>query len=185
MKRKERRRGIATIIGLGALTLAMLAGMASCGWSAWEERQREAACEPHWMKALALDQEAGAVKIPMVLNWDSQILGLQLRPSLPRNLGDLDAPSATEQEIAAAYKRKRELAGQAAKVVLDHRSCLSGFVEAAERIEKYPLEVTRVQMPSAAGCGDGWSSNSIGSRGACSHHGGVVPAQPWATLHFD
>lgn len=125
------------------------------------------------------------MKVPMVLSWDQSLRGLRLSRSLPRDLGDLNATSATGYEIAAAYKRKRELAGQAARVVLEHPSCLPGFVDEAERIEKYPAEVTRVEMPSAARCQDGWPSTSIGSRGACSHHGGVVPAQPWATLHFD
>lgn len=29
-----------------------------------------------------------------------------------------------------------------------------------------------------SGCSDGWGSSSIGSRGACSHHGGVSSI-PW------
>lgn len=29
-----------------------------------------------------------------------------------------------------------------------------------------------------SGCSDGWGSSSIGSRGACSHHGGVSSV-PW------
>ncbi|MFK0016948.1 DUF3761 domain-containing protein [Streptomyces sp. NPDC091027] len=186
-ERKERWKGLATVIGLGAVTLAILAGMASCSWSVWEEQQREAACEPHREKALALDQEAGAVKIPMVLYGYSQVPDLALRRSLTLGevLGNMDAPSATERQIADAYERKRELAGRAAQVVLEHRSCLAGYVAAAERIEEAPTEVTRVQMPAPARCVDGWPSSSIGKRGACSHHGGVVDVRPWAVLYFD
>lgn len=30
------------------------------------------------------------------------------------------------------------------------------------------------EMPTPAHCADGWSSESIGKQGACSHHGGVA-----------
>lgn len=187
MERKARQRALTSIVGLGVVTLAMLAGMASCSWSVWEERQREAACKPHREKALALDQEAGAVKIPMVQYGFSQVPDLQLRRSLSTQelLGDMNISSATEGDVAGAYKRKRELAGRAARVVLDHQSCLSGFVAAAERIEQSPREVARVEMPTPARCADGWPSSSIGKRGACSHHGGVIDAKPWAVLYFE
>lgn len=33
-----------------------------------------------------------------------------------------------------------------------------------------------------SGCVDGWESPSIGSRGACSHHGGVSSAGAWAEI---
>ncbi|WP_328541154.1 DUF3761 domain-containing protein [Streptomyces sp. NBC_00371] len=163
----------------------MFAGLASCGWSAWQDHQREAACEPYRTKALKLDQQAMKAEIPLVSSFDTGIRDLQFGSSLPATLGELDATEATEGDIAAAYKRKRELAGQAAKVVLDHRDCMPGFVDAATRIENAPADVTWVEMPSASHCADGWPSGSIGRQGACSHHGGVVSGTLWATLHFE
>ena len=180
-----RRQGLVAVIGLSVVTLAILAGIGSCSWSAWEDSQREAACEPHRSKVLKLEREATEVEVPLVSAWDPSILNLQLTRSLPPQLGDLTSAQATESDISSAYERRRELAGQAAKVVLEHRSCLPGFVEAAERIENSPTVVTWVEMPSAAHCSDGWPSGSIGKQGACSYHGGVVAGKPWATLHFD
>ncbi|MEU3691924.1 hypothetical protein [Streptomyces narbonensis] len=184
-EKEARRQGWTAIIGLASLTLAMLWGVASCSLSAWDEQERDAACEPHRQKALALDAEAREVEVPLVLSFDQNLLRLQLTRSLPRSLGSPSASAVTEGEIAAAYQRKRELAGEAAKVVLDHQDCLPGFVEAAQSIESSPLVVTRVEMPAPAHCSDGWPSGSIGRQGACSHHGGVVAGSPWATLRFD
>ncbi|WP_461006870.1 DUF3761 domain-containing protein [Streptomyces capparidis] len=117
---------------------------------------------------------------------DPNVSILQLGNALPDDLGDPYAVSATELDISTAYSKKRGLAGKAAQVVLGHRECFSDdFITDAAHIEQAPTEVTRVEMPSAAHCRDGWPSTSIGRQGACSHHGGVVPAHPWATLFFD
>lgn len=184
-ERTARRQGWAAVISLSTVTLAMLAGLASCGVSAWQDHQRESACEPYRTKALTLDQQAAKVKIPLISSFDSGIRNLQLGRSFPASLGELDAVGATETEISEAYRRKRELAGQAAKVVLEHRNCMPGFIEAATHIKNSPAGVTWVEMPSAGRCADGWASGSIGRQGACSHHGGVVYGNPLATLHFD
>ncbi|WP_338675279.1 hypothetical protein V1460_21550 [Streptomyces sp. SCSIO 30461] len=188
-ERRDRRQGRATLIGLACLAILMMVGIPSCiNWSERQERQREAACEAQRDRALELDRKAGAVRIPMVHPHDAPILNLQLRGT-HINLGDLDLLSekATEHEIAAAYKLRRQIAGQAARVVLEHQSCMKvpGLVEAAERIEKSPLEVARVQMPSPARCADGSLAKSIEHWEACHDYGSVHPGLPVATLHFD
>lgn len=136
--RTARRQGLAAVIGLSVVTLAILAGIGSCSWSALQDSQREAACEPHRSKVLKLEREATEVKVPLVPAWDPGILNLQLSRSLPSELGDSTSTQATESEISYAYGQRRDIAVQAAKVVLAHRSCLPGFVTAAERIENSP-----------------------------------------------
>jgi hypothetical protein len=171
--------------GLGLVTLTLLAGLGSCAWVSWKDDQDEAACRPHRTQARALSDKARAVRVPLVLSTDPSILHLQLGIDFPDNLGDLGATSATEMEISAAYSDKRELAGQAAQVVLQHRECFGDlYIGQAARIQQAPAEVSQVVMPSPAHCRDGWPSTSIGRQGACSHHGGVVPGSSWATLLF-
>lgn len=160
-------------------------------WTLWRDHQREAAraavCKPHIDQAVSLDEQARDINIPLILN-DATVSRLQLRhyrPSLSQEL-EWASTNATAETIATAYREKRSVAGQAARVVLDHRSCFDDYdVEAASRIQETPTEVTGVEMPSGAHCQDGWSSSSIGRQGACSHHGGVSPAKPWATLYFN
>lgn len=173
--------------GLALVTLALLAGLGSCTWNAWKEDQHEAECRPHRTHALALSDKAQAVRIPLVFAGDANVSILQLGSKLPDDpLGSLDATSATELDISTAYSEKRDLAGQAARIVLDHRECFDAdFIAEASLIDQAPAEVSRVEMPSPAQCSDGWPSGSIGRQGACSHHGGVVDARPWATLLFD
>ncbi|MBK6018356.1 DUF3761 domain-containing protein [Streptomyces sp. MBT53] len=132
-----------------------------------------------------LSDKAQAVRIPLVPAIDPSILYLQLGPDFPDDLVDLSATSATELDISTGYSEKRELAGQAAQVVLDHRACFSDlYIGQASRIKQAPSEVSRVVMPSPAHCRDGWPSTSIGRQGACSHHGGVIPGSQWAMLLF-
>ncbi|MFC9914755.1 DUF3761 domain-containing protein [Streptomyces sp. NPDC127197] len=179
---RERRR---IRVGLALVTLALVAGLGSCAWGSWKDEQHEAACNPLRAQARTLSSKAQAVRIPLVPATDPSILNLQLGLDFPDDFGDLSATSATELDIATAYAEKRDLAGQAARVVLDHRECFGGlYIDQASRIEQAPSEVSQVVMPSAAHCRDGWPSTSIGRQGACSHHGGVVPARPWATLLF-
>lgn len=180
---ERERRAILTVVAL--VTVAVFAGLGVGIWNGWKDDEHESMCQPHRTQALALSDKARAVRIPMVFAGDPNISILQLGAEFPEDLGSLDAISATELDISRAYSEKRALAGQAARVVLDHRECFGAdFAAAASRIERAPTEVRRVEMPSPAHCADGWPSTSIGRRGACSHHGGVVPAQPWATLFF-
>jgi hypothetical protein len=171
---------------LAAVALVVLSGLSIGVWDAWKDDQHESMCQPHRTEAFALSDKARAVRIPLVFAGDADISILQLGAKFPDDLGDLDATSTTELDIAMAYAEKRDLAGQAARIVLDHQECFDGdFIAEASRIDQAPTEVSRVEMPSAAHCSDGWPSTSIGRRGACSHHGGVVPAHLWATLFFD
>ncbi|MFJ3667757.1 DUF3761 domain-containing protein [Streptomyces sp. NPDC090106] len=166
--------------------MALVTGLGSCAWSSWKDDGHEAACSPPRDKARTLNYKAQAVRIPLVSAIDPSILDLQLGLEFPADLGDLNATSATEVDISAAYREKRELAGKAAQVVLDQPDCFNDlYTDQASRIKRSPAEVSQVVMPSPAHCKDGWPSTSIGRQGACSHHGGVVPAQPWATLVFD
>lgn len=83
---------------------------------------------------LALSDKARAVRIPMVFAGDPNISILQLGAEFPEDLGSLDAISATELDISTAYSEKRALAGQAARVVLNHRECFGDdFAAAASR----------------------------------------------------
>ncbi|WP_215448018.1 DUF3761 domain-containing protein [Streptomyces sp. ATCC 21386] len=166
--------------------MALLASLGSCAWDSWKEEQHEAACRPLRTQARMQSDKAQAVRIPHVSPLDPSLLDLQLGSDFPDDLGDLSATSATELDISAAYSDKRELAGRAARVVLDHKECFSDdYISQATRIQQAPAEVSRVVMPSPAHCRDGWPSTSIGRQGACSYHGGVVPARPWATLIFN
>ncbi|MFD9328207.1 DUF3761 domain-containing protein [Streptomyces sp. NPDC060065] len=170
---------------LALVALAVLAGIGIAVWDSWKDDQHESMCRPHRTEARALSDKAREVRIPLVFAGDPHISILQLGARFP-DLGSLDATSATELDITTAYSEKRDLAAQAARVVLDHQECFAdGSIAEASRIEQAPTEVSRVEMPSAAHCSDGWPSTSTGRRGACSHHGGVVPARPWATLLFD
>jgi hypothetical protein len=170
---------------LALVALAVFAGLGLGIWDAWKDDQHESMCRPHQTEALALSDKARAVRIPLVFAGDPDISVLQLGAKLPDNLGNFDAASATELDIAAAYAEKRDLAGQAARIVLDHQDCFDGdFIAEASRVDHAPVEVSGVDMPSAAHCRDGWPSGSIGRQGACSHHGGVVPARLWAALRF-
>ncbi|MEV6963206.1 hypothetical protein AB0M97_29420 [Streptomyces sp. NPDC051207] len=172
-------------VGLGVVTLALLVGLGSCAWDSWTDEQHEAACKPLRTKARRLSDKAQAVQVPLVPTTDPSVVHLQLGLDFPDGLGDIDATSATESDIATAYSEKRDLAGQAAQVVLDHRECFSDlYISQASRIRQAPTEVSRVVMPAPAHCLDGWPSTSIGQQGACSHHGGVVPGSQWATLLF-
>ncbi|MFF7143759.1 hypothetical protein ACFZB5_21345 [Streptomyces nodosus] len=171
---------------LALVTLAVFVGLGIGVWDAWKDDQRESICRPHRAEALALSDKARGVRIPLVFAGDPNISMLQLGTELPDDLGSIDATSATELDIATAYAKKRDLAGQAARIVLDHQKCFgSDFIAEATLIDQAPTEVSKVEMPSAAHCSDGWPSSSIGRRGACSHHGGVVAGRPWATLFFD
>lgn len=179
---RERKRIRA---GLALATLALVTGLGSCAWDSWKDDGHEAACSPLRTKARMLSNKAQAVRIPLVSAIDPSVLALQLGLEFPDDLGDLNATSATELDISAAYREKRELAGQAAQVVLDHRGCFNDlYTDQASRIQRSPAEVSEVVMPSPAHCRDGWPSTSIGRQGACSHHGGVVPGSLWATLLF-
>ncbi|WP_067436934.1 DUF3761 domain-containing protein [Streptomyces lincolnensis] len=172
-------------VGLAFVTLVLLAGLGSCAWDSWKEEQHEAVCSPLRTKARALSDKAQAVRIPLVSSIDPSVLSLQLGTRFPTDLGDIDASAATQLDIATAYAEKRSLAGQAARVVLDHQECFSDlYTGQATRIQQAPTEVSEVVMPSPAHCRDGWPSGSIGRQGACSHHGGVVPGSSWATLLF-
>ncbi|MCZ4117924.1 hypothetical protein [Streptomyces sp. H39-S7] len=164
----------------------LLASLGSCAWDAWTEDQNEAMCQLHRTHALALSDKARAVQIPLVLAGDPNVSILQLGTKFTDDLGALDDTSATELDISTAYVEKRDLAGQAARVVLDHRECFDDeFNAEASRIDQAPTEVSTVEMPSAAHCSDGWPSTSIGKQGACSHHGGLIPARSSATLFFN
>lgn len=181
---ERKRRAVLAVVAL--VTVTVFAGLGVAIWNGWKDDEHEAMCRPHRTQALALSDKARAIRIPLVFAGDPDISILQLGADFPDGLGSLDATPATEVDISSAYSEKRTLAGQAARLVLDHRECFGDdFIAAASRIEQAPPEVRRVEMPSPAHCADGWPSTSIGRRGACSHHGGVVPAQPWATLFFD
>lgn len=185
--RQQAEREQRTIrVVLSLVTLAVFVGLGVGVWDAWKDDQHESMCQPHRTEALALSDKARAVRIPLVFAGDPNISILQFGTKLPDDLGNLDTTSATELDIATAYAKKRDLAGQAARIVLDHQECFdSDFIAEATRIDQAPTEVSRVEMPSPAHCSDGWPSSSIGRRGACSHHGGVVAGLPWATLLFD
>ncbi|MFF3328754.1 DUF3761 domain-containing protein [Streptomyces sp. NPDC002888] len=171
---------------LALVTLAVFASLGIGVWDAWKDDQHESWCRPHRTEARALSDKAGAVRVPLVFAGDPAISILQLGTKLPDDLGNLGVTSATELDIATAYSEKRNVAGQAARIVLDHQECFDdGSITQAFRIDQAPSKVSRVEMPSTAHCRDGWLPTSIGQRGACSHHGGVVPAHPWATLFFD
>jgi hypothetical protein len=172
--------------GAVLVALTVLAGLGCSMWDSLEERRSAAACESHRTRASTLNEQSRAVQIPLVPFTDPSISTLQLGTALPEELEGFNVTSVSEPDVFTAYEQKRSIAGRAARVVLDHRDCFSDqFVSDAWRIERTPLKVSRVVMPSAAHCRDGWPSGSIGQPGACSHHGGVVPARPWATLHFD
>ncbi|MFF3354090.1 hypothetical protein ACFYWN_15800 [Streptomyces sp. NPDC002917] len=111
-----------------------------------------------------------AVRIPL-------LLGVAFEP------GD---ESVTDQDIMNAYAEKRRLAGEAAGIALAKRDCFdAALVTQASRVESSPDTLAFVGMPSATGCSDGASSQSIGKSGACSHHGGVNWGSPWATMYLD
>ncbi|MFE3738886.1 hypothetical protein [Streptomyces sp. NPDC059134] len=167
--------------------MALLTGLGACAWNTWKEDQREAECQPHRTQALALSDKAQGVGIPLVFAGDPSVSILQLGGGLPGDLiRSVDAASVTELDVSAAYSEKRDIAGQAARIVLAHQDCFdAGIISDAARIDQAPTTVSRVEMPSPAHCGDGWPSGSIGRPGACSHHNGVVRARPWATLLFD
>jgi hypothetical protein len=171
---------------LAVVSLVMLVGLGSCAWLNWSEDQSEAVCQAHRTRAMALNEKARAVHVPLVLAVDPSLITLQLGSKLPDTLGSVDTGYASEPDIATAYAEKRAIAGQAARIVFDHQDCFAtDFVAQASRTVDAPTEVSRVEMPSPAHCSDGWPSTSIRRQGACSHHGGVVPARPWATLIFD
>ncbi|MGW2034752.1 hypothetical protein [Streptomyces sp. NPDC001811] len=171
---------------LALVTLAVFVGLGIGVWDAWKDDQHESICRLHRTEALALSDEARGIRIPLVFTDDPNISILQLGTKPPDDLGNLDGTSATELDIATAYAKKRDLASQAARIVLDHQECFDNdFITEATLIDQAPTEVSRVEMPSPAHCSDGWPSSSIGRRGACSHRGGLIPARPWATLFFD
>ncbi|MEU8517566.1 hypothetical protein AB0C76_39225 [Kitasatospora sp. NPDC048722] len=161
----------------------MLFAIGSCGWKTWQEHSQEGACKPHREEALRLDQETAKVHIPLVLPMDPAVERLSIwQPEIDLSLPD---QGASEAAVAEAYRVKRARAGKAAQVVMDHKDCFDKHViSRAADVEKSPARVSRVDMPQAATCADGWPSGAIGKRGACSHHGGVAHGAPWATLNF-
>lgn len=164
--------------------MAFLTLVGSYSYSAWQDHQVEVACQPYTAKTRSLDHKASAIEIPLVSPSNPYVAALG---SVPRTFSRFvpEPSNASPDDITSAYREKRELVGQSAQVVLQHESCFSeAEVDRATRVKDLPTEVVSVNMPSPARCADGWPSGSIGRQGACSHHGGVVPAQIWAVLHF-
>ena len=161
-KRRNRRFAAAGV----ALTLVV-------GWFSWQqvaEQRHDQSCNAVRAASASARQDARAVAIPLTPRTDGAI---------PGRWPD------TEEGVKAAYEHKRGLEMKFAAIVLGDVSCFSGAqLNEAHELETLPRFVAWVAMPAPAHCADGWSSPSIGRQGACSHHGGVVPARIYAELRF-
>lgn len=165
------------------LALAALGGLGSWRWSSLQYSHHEAVCRPHLEQANDLNEKARAISVPLVSPLDPAVATLQLgnRTEVPSTSATFVGPD----QVADIYHDRWVAANQAADEVLDHGDCSSEPMrERADRIRNAPASVTSVTMPEPARCADGWPSQSIGRQGACSHHGGVLPASPWAVLNF-
>ncbi|WP_145969070.1 hypothetical protein [Streptomyces hyaluromycini] len=156
------------IVGVWAVILG-IAAAAIYGLAALGREQEAEKCQPLVATYEQERQRAEAIRIPL-------ILGSEILP------GD---ENLTQQDIMDAYSSKRAQAGKAASVVVAHQGCFgSDVVSRALEIARLPKTAAAVSMPAATTCADGWLSSSIGTQGACSHHGGVSWGSPYATLFF-
>jgi hypothetical protein len=70
-------------------------------------------------------------------------------------------------------------------VVMGVLDAINGDGSSSDRPTASPAPARRADFWAfvSYGCGDGWPSPSIGQRGACSHHGGVLSTYENATTH--
>ncbi|WP_405986931.1 DUF3761 domain-containing protein [Streptomyces sp. NBC_00872] len=169
--------------------LAILAGLGTWVWSSLQDYNREQGCQSHREQANRLDEKAREIRVPLVSSFDPAVTELQLEAAdleqkVIEGIAELGGTAAPD-EVADAYSDRWAAANQAASEVLNHQNCFNQRErDRAKHIRDAPDSVASVTMPEPARCADGWLSPSIGRQGACSHHGGVAPARPWAILNF-
>ncbi|MFI1173274.1 hypothetical protein [Streptomyces melanogenes] len=162
------------IVTMGTLSL-IVATIAWSTWRAWQHDAAEAACKTPRSQRAAAVKEAGLEKIP--------VIGDPISSPWPNN-AYIPESNATDRWILIAYNQRRKYLGEASRVVLQYQSCFNWSDRSvAQQVLNTPETAISVDMPSPARCADGWPSGSIGKRGACSHHGGVV-YDLYAVLHF-
>ncbi|MET7518739.1 hypothetical protein ABZS88_35920 [Streptomyces sp. NPDC005480] len=114
----------------------------------WLDKQADERCQPSVTSYEKTRAEADGIRIPLImgaefLNGDDEL---------------------TDQDVLAAYRKKREQPGEGTKITLAHPDCFDPqAISRANQIPLCPKTATFIVMPSAAG-GQG---------------------SPWAVLVFD